>query len=711
MPKDRIARAGRRTLSARRWIGTGKIPILAFVPGALVMSAASAFAQLAPPPESVLITARPPDPVGNPAFSSQLIDLNELPTTPDLDAALRQVPGLALFRSNSSLSAFPARVGVSLRSLIGGSGVGRALVTLDGVPQNDPFGQWVVPASLPVAGIESVEIVRGAGAGPYGAGALTGVIEISEKETPGALINAEAGNLDQQRYVALDNARAGNILLGGSATYQKSGGWYVVDPAHRGAVDTPVGLEATNLSARAAAEILDGTLLAVRFSAYEERRAPGVVGNAADSRGLTGSATVAHSQAAGALGWRAQIWFRDSDFAVTQTTITPGRAAVIPFADEYATPALGWGGNAAVRGTLSWLDWEAGADARFYEGEARELFSYSSGAFQGSRFSGGRSFVGGLYAEGASRFDGFLVTAGIRLDEWKDSGGHILEHSLASGGVFLDDRFAARSGAVPTARAGIRKDFLAGLYTRAAAYAGFRQPSLNELYRPTRIGNIFMDANPALEPEHLYGAEIGLGGASEAWSWNVTGFWNRLSGAVYNVTLGSGPGSFPDVGALPPGGLFLQRQNVGFVRAFGSEGDAEWRARQWLALRAAYSVTDARVDGGTQLPQLTGKRPAQTSRLSVTGGVIMIPLPELTVEADAVYNSKRFSDDQSLLPLPGAAIFNARITWHFVPQAGIYLAIDNIGNARAAVMEGGDHVNSYDQPRAVRIGIVVASGP
>jgi outer membrane receptor protein involved in Fe transport len=220
-----------------------------------------------------------------------------------------------------------------------------------------------------------------------------------------------------------------------------------------------------------------------------------------------------------------------------------------------------------------------------------------------------------------------------------------------------------------------------------------------------------MDANPALEPEHLYGAEIGLGGAAGAWSWNLTGFWNRLAGAVYNVTLGSGPGNFPDVGFLPPGGLFLQRENVGFIQAFGSEGDAQWRTSQWLALRAAYSVTDGRVNGGTKLPQLTGKRPAQTSRLSVTGGVIFFPSPELTVEADAIHNSKGFSDDQNLLPLPAATIFNTRITWHFVPQAGIYLAIDNIGNARAAVSEGGDHVYSYDQPRGVRAGIVVASGP
>ena len=124
---------------------------LVLAPGALVLANGSALAQT-PPPESVLITARPPDPVGNAAFSTELIGSDQLQVTPDLDEALRQVPGLSFFKSNSSLSAFPARAAVSLRSLIGGSGVGRALVTLDGVPQNDPFGEWVVPASLPVEG-------------------------------------------------------------------------------------------------------------------------------------------------------------------------------------------------------------------------------------------------------------------------------------------------------------------------------------------------------------------------------------------------------------------------------------------------------------------------------------------------------------------------------------------------------------------------------
>src|SRR5262249_43325239 len=121
-----------------------------------------------PQPEQVLITARPPDPVGARAFSTVQLGVPELRGVPELDLALRQVPGLSLFRRNSSLSANPSVQGVSLRS-IAASAAGRALVTLDGVPQNDPFGGWVIWSSIPSEILQGVEVVRGAGAGPYGA--------------------------------------------------------------------------------------------------------------------------------------------------------------------------------------------------------------------------------------------------------------------------------------------------------------------------------------------------------------------------------------------------------------------------------------------------------------------------------------------------------------------------------------------------------------
>ena len=78
-------------------------------------------------------------------------------------------------------------------------------------------------------------------------------------------------------------------------------------------------------------------------------------------------------------------------------------------------------------------------------------------------------------------------------------------------------------------------------YLRAAAYSGFRIPTLNELYRPFRVGNNVTEANPDLSPEHLYGVEFGAGGSRGPIDWNITSFFNRLEDAVTNMTIGVGP--------------------------------------------------------------------------------------------------------------------------------------------------------------------------
>jgi outer membrane cobalamin receptor len=249
------------------------------------------------------------------------------------------------------------------------------------------------------------------------------------------------------------------------------------------------------------------------------------------------------------------------------------------------------------------------------------------------------------------------------------------------------------------------------VYVRAAGYEGFRQPSLNELYRPTPGGDSFVDANPALEPERLSGAELGIGGVEGRLTWNITGFWNRLSGAISNVTLGIGPGLFPDVGFLPAGDLYVQRENVGYNNGVGGEGEAQLRVDDGLTLRAAFNVTDARVNGGQNLPALTGKRPAQAPAISVSGGVILFPFPELAIEADAVYVSKRFANDRNTIMLGAGAVFNATITWHFRTGAGIYIAATNIGNTRLALLEGGDHIPVYSQPFAIRAGLLLNLTP
>ena len=143
--------------------------------------------QDAPPPapaqlsEIVVTGARLPAAASEAAFSVIRLDERDLGAEQRLDEALSQAPAVSLFRRTSSLSANPTTQGISLRA-IAPSGAGRTLVTLDGVPLNDPFGGWVIWSQVPTGSLSGLDIVRGAGAGPYGAGALTGVIQLRERD-------------------------------------------------------------------------------------------------------------------------------------------------------------------------------------------------------------------------------------------------------------------------------------------------------------------------------------------------------------------------------------------------------------------------------------------------------------------------------------------------------------------------------------------------
>lgn len=578
-------------------------------------------------------------------------------------------------------------------------------MTLDGVPQNDPFGGWVIWSSLPSEDIAGAEIVRGAGAGPYGAGALTGVIALDEQSGDGiAAADASYGSENTQRAAFAGGVGSDRVHFFGSASYESSDGWIPVSPAQRGAADDAVTLVARNGSLGVDITPDADTTVAARLGAYDERRDLGLVGSTSEASGTTGSLSVAHPESGGALGWRLQAWLRDTNFSNVSTSIAVGRVSTTPSDNQYATPALGWGGNAAVRGDGSLLDWEIGADVREAVGELREQYNFVGHAFTMNRVSGGRAFVGGIYAEGASHFDGWLLTVGIRADQWASTGGHLVQSVIVTGAETLNQSMPSRSGIVPTARAGLRRDF-EDFYLRTAAYEGFRAPSLNELYRPFRLGNNVTLANPDLKPEQLYGAEIGIGQDGGALSWDADAFVNQLHRAVTNVTLAHCPTNFPC--SLPgPGGLLIQRQNAGDIDAYGVKADSRYRLSDDLSLRAAIDYVDATVHGGTQAPQLTGKRPAQAPRWTITAGIEAKPIDRLTLSADVRYESVRFSDDQNTMPLPAAATVDAKASWALAPQWQLYLAADNLFNARVATTASLSSTNTlvYDYTAPFTIG-------
>jgi outer membrane receptor protein involved in Fe transport len=151
---------------------------------------------------------------------------------------------------------------------------------------------------------------------------------------------------------------------------------------------------------------------------------------------------------------------------------------------------------------------EAGADARLSPGEAHERFRFLNGGFTRGRESGGRTTVAGLYGEGSWSSERVLHSAGLRVDHWSQDGALRRERDLATGAITLDSRAPGASGRRASIRIGSRIELSEALALRAAAYSGFRPPTLNELHRPFRVGNDITEANPALRAPSSTGSTI-----------------------------------------------------------------------------------------------------------------------------------------------------------------------------------------------------------
>jgi outer membrane receptor protein involved in Fe transport len=151
--------------------------------------------------------------------------------------------------------------------------------------------------------------------------------------------------------------------------------------------------------------------------------------------------------------------------------------------------------------------------------------------------------------------------------------------------------------------------------------------------------------------------------------------------------------------------LLIQRQNAGNIHAYGLESETHWDLNDWLSLNAAFDYVDAHVQGGLAAAQLTGKRPAQAPRFTLTGGVRATPLERLTVTANLRYESTRFADDQNTLSLAPAATVDARISYRLWNGLSAYLAGENLFDAKVATTESADFVTNYASPRVLRIGL------
>ena len=649
----------------------------------------AALAEEPPPPETfsdeVTVTAtRTEQRLGDTAASVVVLSSEELAASaaPTVDDALRQVPGFSLFRRAGSRFANPTAQGATLRGL-GGSGTSRALVLADGVPLNDPFGGWIYWSRIPRVSLERVEVLRGAGSDLYGSGALAGVIQLLRRGAAEPALIAEAsvgerGMLDGSAFVARTRGAWGASL---AAEGFDTDGYVLVDPAERGPVDVPASSRHSSAEAtverRLAAKGRDNGRLFVRGSWFDEERGNGTPLQVNDTEMRQWSAGGDWTTGgAGALSLR--LSGGDQDFRQSFTAVSAGRSSERLIRSQSVPSNFAGLSFQASRPLGDRHALVGGLEARQVRGTSDELVITPGGSQPVS--AGGRQRTSGLFLEDVVRATSRLsLTLGGRFDVWTndETGGEERDESAFSPRASLlfqaTDRWA----------------------WTASAYRAFRAPTLNELYRAFRVGDVLTQANPDLEAERLTGGETGAlwtapGGRITA---RATAFWMEVEQTIANVTLSTQPGL-----------ITRQRRNLGRTRSRGLETEATARAGRWT-LSGGYLYTEARVESAPGEPGLAGLSLPQVPRHQASLQVRFDDPRLASVGLQARWSDGQFDDDQNQFRLGSFATVDALVSRNLGRGLSLFAAAENLFDERFDI--GRTPVRTVGPPRMVRAGVRV----
>ena len=614
-----------------------------------------------------------------------------------VDDLLRQVPGFSLFRRTSSVVAHPTAQGLSLRG-IGPSGTSRALVLLDGVPVNDPFGGWIYWSRVPLQAIEQIEVVRGGGSSVWGNYALGGVVHVITRRPTqrAALFETSYGTHDTMNFDLLLTEAQGPLRLSLEGNYFDTGGYKVVRDSRRGSIDIDADSRHSTFNGRV--ELVDSPDFSLFLSGnyFDEERGNGtpLQFNRTDSGALAAGGRLRTGDGG---DWSFALFGQLQEFRSTFSSQALDRNSETLALDQLV-PSSSLG---------AWLQWSrrfgshlvaAGGDVRWVEGETDEKV-YVAGAFARTRVAGGEQLIGGVFLQDVyTPHRAWELVAGIRGDSWMSYDGFRRDTPPPAGvppsqmfndieRILVSPRVAALFHATPSTD------------LRASAYQGFRVPTINELYRVFRVRNDVTAANESLRPERLTGGELGVQqrwGPVEA---RVTGFWNDVKDLIANVTLAT------RLADCPAGTTCRQRQNLDLARIRGFETEVELRpATEWRFL-TSYLFSDARVVEATQQRSLGGNRLAQVPEHTVTLGVRYQNPALFNASATARHVGGQFEDDTNTLPLGNYVVVDLALSRALAKWSEVFVGVENLFDTTYATGRTSEGVVSIGAPRLLRGGV------
>lgn len=585
-----------------------------------------------------------------------------------LDDFLRQAPAFSLFRRSSSLVSHPTTQGVSLRG-IGASGVSRTLVLLDGVPFNDPVGSWVYWSKIPLLQVDEIEVDEGGISALYGSSAMAGAIDLTTRRPSSALVDVEGlwGTRGTGQLDLFAGDRRGRFTYSLGNDLFRTGGFILTSEPFRGPVDVNAASQHETANGRVDRLVSKNTLIFLSGRYFNEVRDNGTPLQTNGTReGFLQAGLRSHTR--GGSDWQGNFYSFDQRFRSSFSSIAPNRQTETLTLLQ-SEPSYGYGGNG------QWSHPLPGAQVLMVGGDGRWIYARDhENAFAGTttrerRIPGEQAFGGGFFQDVWSPWWRFNVVAGARVDYWRNYGASRTETVLPANTTTVMP-FPDVSKTTVTSRAGVVFRPARGFSLRGAFYQGFRAPTLDELYRSFRVGNVVTNANPDLGPEHLNGYEFGVNQQlTTRIFWRITLFADRLDNPVSNVTISTTPTL-----------ITQQRENLGYANVKGAEGEISYRLEQRWSLDAKYLFNQSVVGSFAADPTIVGKLLPQVPKHRTSARVLYSHPKWADASVEGRYESYRFDDSQNQRKLGSYFVLNLQVSRSFGERWRGFLNLENALN-------------------------------
>ena len=616
-----------------------------------------------------------------------------------LDGKIRQLPGVELFRRSSSLVANPSSQGVSLRGL-GSTAASRTLLTEDDVPLNDPFAGWIRWQEQPELSIQNIEMVRGGASDLYGSSAIGGVINVIPRRPTSTLaeFNSSYGSQSTYDASALIAGKRGpwGVLLTGGAL--GTDGFIQEAPFQRGPVDV-----ASNVHSQNGLLLLDhvhGPLrLFARGSGFNDARSNGTPDQTNGTRlwryATGGDWNGPHEGTLTARFYGSTEHFRQVFSSITNTPTatnptcsyrcgeTPTRFSLSP---ENELGAVAHWSQPLGAGMVM----VAGADVHDVRVWDREQ-TYGATAALTNLHDHQRDSA--VYAEAMGVRKGWTLTGSGRIDWFQNYDGHSL---LWNGTTWVPSPIqpVQTNQHFFNPRLGVSRRIGAHWAISASGFRAFREPTPNELYRSTQVGNKLTLPTNSLLSERATGWETGI--ASE-WRWGTirtSYFDTQVNRPIVAVT--TNPNSSP---------ILLKRQNLGQIESRGVGIDFELAPQRWLAVDGGYQYAHAVVSRGTQdLGNWIPEVPRNMATLNLRAFQPRVG----TLTLQSRMTGHQYDDDANLFLLHGFFRLDAYGSHEFGSHVEFFAAGENLFDRSIEVSK--TPTTTLATPRSARAGVRLRMG-